>query len=122
MAPAQRPQQIVFVVVTDGQENSSREFTKAQISQMIVERQQQDWQFVFLSADLAAIGDAEASGVRASHVMAFDKSAQGTSDAWAAMSKNTSAYRAQVRKDMSFEEDDRARHQSEQQRRKPSGR
>jgi Mg-chelatase subunit ChlD len=111
-----RPDQIVFVVVTDGQENASHEFTKTQVSQMIKERQQQDWQFVFLSADLAAITDAETSGVRPSHVMAFDKTGQGTASAWQAMSKNTSSYRARLRQDMAFEEVDRKQQQSEQQR------
>jgi hypothetical protein len=117
LPPAQRPQQIIFVVVTDGEENASREFTKLQVSQMIAERQQQDWQFVFLSADLAAISEAEATGVLASHAMAYDKTAQGTRDAWTSVSKNTSAYRAQVRKDMAFDEGDRLQQQSEQQRR-----
>ena len=112
-----RPSQIVFVVVTDGQENASREFTKAQVGEMIKQRQQQDWQFVFLSADLDAITDAEHSGVLASHAMAFDKTAQGTHAAWESMSKNTSAYRRAVRPDMAFEEVDRSVQKSDTQRR-----
>lgn len=116
MAEDRRPQQIVFVVVTDGQENSSREFTKDQVSQMIRDRQQEDWQFVFLSADLDAVTDAETSGIAASHAMAFDKTALGTHAAWESMSKNTSSYRARLRKDMSFEEDDRKRQQSDRRR------
>lgn len=51
----QRPSRVVMVIITDGQENSSREFNKKQIEKMIKAKQENcDWQFVFLSADLSA--------------------------------------------------------------------
>ena len=39
MAPGDRPDQIVFAVATDGQENASHEFTRRQIFKMIRERE-----------------------------------------------------------------------------------
>ena len=50
MKEQDRPGLVIFVVMTDGLENSSKEFTKAQIKEMI-ERQQHDynWQFTFLA-------------------------------------------------------------------------
>ena len=90
-----RPSQVVMAIVTDGAENSSREFTRTQITEMIQEKQkQQDRQFVFLSADLNALDDAEAQGVRASHAMAYDQTAGGTRAAWGALTARTSDYRA----------------------------
>jgi ADP-ribosylglycohydrolase len=114
LSPDERPNQLVVVVVTDGEENASREFTKQQVAQMIREKQEKlDWQFVFLSADLDAIRDAEAVGIRQSQMMAYDKSAQGTRDGWSGLSKSTSNFRAQRMKDMSFAEEDRDLQQSE---------
>ncbi len=79
MPDAERPARIVMVIITDGQENASREFRKEQVAKMIKSKQEQfDWQFVFLSADLAAITDALASGVYARiSAIAFDKERAG---------------------------------------------
>lgn len=60
----QRPGLVVFVIVTDGQENSSHEFTRAQIKEMI-ERQQSvySWQFTFLGANQDAFAEAGSLGI-----------------------------------------------------------
>lgn len=112
-----RPARVVMVVITDGQENASRELRKEQIQKMIEEKQKQsDWQFVFLSADLAAIDDALASGVHARSAMAFDKSAFGIAAVWGATSARIADYRAARTSAVSFTEEDRARQDSEKQR------
>lgn len=51
-----RPGRVVFVIITDGQENASREFNLAQIKGL-VERQtkQYNWQFTFLGAGQDAV-------------------------------------------------------------------
>lgn len=66
---ADRPGLVVFVVMTDGFENSSYEFTKDQIKQMI-ERQQNEykWQFTFLGANQDAFSEAGAMGIDAAGV------------------------------------------------------
>lgn len=67
-----------MVVITDGQENSSCEFTKSQNSKMIEDKTLgQQWQFVFLSADLDAIHDAVSTGVHADAVLLFAKNSRG---------------------------------------------
>ena len=59
-----RPGLVVFVVMTDGQENSSLEFTKSQIKQMIEHQQSAyNWQFTFLGANQDAFAEAEAMGM-----------------------------------------------------------
>jgi hypothetical protein len=61
-----KPAKVVFAIVTDGKENASREFSREQIMKMIDEKQEKDiWQFVFLSADLAAIREARDVGFMA---------------------------------------------------------
>src|SRR5687767_8818788 len=78
LSAEKHPKQVIMVIDTDGAENASHEFTKAQITRMIQEKQQQcDWQIVFLGADLTALDDAESSGIRATHVMAYDHTPEG---------------------------------------------
>lgn len=114
---AKQPARVVVVVVTDGQENSSREFKKGQVAKMVKEKQEKaGWQFVFLSADMAAIGDAVEVGILGASAMAFAGTAGGTAAAWASVSKNCADYRSARRKDTSFTEEDRARQDAERKR------
>lgn len=70
-----RPGLVVFVVMTDGQENSSREFTRANIKQMIEHQQSKyNWQFTFLGADQDAFAEATKMGMAAGAGASFAKS------------------------------------------------
>lgn len=118
MQEGKRPDRIVMVIITDGQENASREFTKGQVEKMIKDKQEKSgWQFVFLSADLAAIGDAVKSGVRYCSSMAFDKDAHGTAMAMSSASNRVADYRAMRASAVEFSKEDRAKQASEKKRR-----
>jgi len=75
MAEADRPGLVIFVVMTDGHENASAEFSRGQLKEMI-ERQQRDygWQFTFLGADQDAFAEAGALGIMDAGVANFSKS------------------------------------------------
>lgn len=117
MPEAVRLARVVLVIITDGQENASREFRKDQIGKMIAEKQAKlDWQFVFLSADLNAINDAIAVGVQRVSAMAFDKDTRGTRAAWSSTSRRVAEYRSGTAKSIEFTEEDRAEQAAEQAR------
>ena len=69
MAEPDRPGLVIFVVMTDGLENSSREFTRPQLKEMI-ERQQQvySWNFTFLGANQDSFGEAGGIGIDAAGI------------------------------------------------------
>lgn len=58
------PEKTVFVITTDGEENSSREFTYRKVKELI-ERQQKDcgWEFIFLGANIDAGEEAARIGI-----------------------------------------------------------
>lgn len=97
MPEAERPGLVVFVVMTDGLENSSREFTKSHIKQMIEHQQSvYKWQFTFLGANQDAFAEGGAMGVAAAGIANFavDKVAVawvGTSGKVARMRKQSMA-------------------------------
>ncbi len=66
MEEQDRPGLVIFVVVTDGLENSSQEFSKSDIKEMI-ERQQEkySWHFTFLGANQDAFAEAGHMGIQA---------------------------------------------------------
>lgn len=107
-AEDERPEKVIMAVITDGHENASREFRKDQVEKMIKERTGKDgWQFVFLSADLAAIRDAVATGFHADTVLIFNKTAEGTRGAYHSLSNQMSGFRSGVKKKLEFDEEDR---------------
>ena len=76
MNEGDRPGLVVFVVMTDGLENSSKEFSKATIKEMIERQQQQyNWHFTFLGANQDAFAEAGGMGIYAAGVAncAIDK-------------------------------------------------
>jgi Mg-chelatase subunit ChlD len=61
---ANRPDKVVFVVITDGQENASHHFTKARVKEMIDHQTgKYNWQFVYLGANQDAFAEAGAVGI-----------------------------------------------------------
>jgi len=72
MTEQDRPGLVIFVVMTDGQENSSQEFAKARIKEM-VELQQNvyHWHFTFLGANQDAFAEAGGMGIAADGVACF---------------------------------------------------
>lgn len=60
------PKRVLFVIYTDGYENASREYRRADIKALIEKKTEQGWDFIFLGADIDAIGEAGSFGVAAS--------------------------------------------------------
>ncbi|WP_228064412.1 vWA domain-containing protein [Novilysobacter avium] len=107
MADDERPNKVIFVVVTDGQENASREFDRARLSKLIAAKKKIGWDFVFLSADLEAFEDADRMGVELSSRLMFNKSKQGNDRAWSAASARILDRRSGVSACVAFDEVDR---------------
>ena len=64
MEESKRPGLVVFVIVTDGAENSSKEFTREKIREMIEHQQSvYKWQFTFLAANQDAFAEAASMGI-----------------------------------------------------------
>jgi len=61
---ANRPDKVVFVVITDGQENSSRHHSKASVKEKIDHQSSKySWQFVYLGANQDAFDEAGQVGI-----------------------------------------------------------
>lgn len=68
---------VLFVIMTDGMENSSVEFSKSQISAMI---KNHSWEFLFIGADIDSYSEARSIGIKKSRVVNYRKSAVGVEE------------------------------------------
>lgn len=58
-----QPSKVITLIITDGEENSSREWTKDRIKALVAECEKQEWAFIFLGADIDAFVEAGAMGI-----------------------------------------------------------
>ena len=66
MPEDERPEHVLCVIITDGFENASREYTRDKIRRLILSHQEKDhWDFLFLGADMDAIAEARSYGIPA---------------------------------------------------------
>ena len=70
---------VLFVIITDGMENASREYRVEQVKKLIEERKEKDkWEFLFLGANIDAIGTAGRLGIDSSRATQYKSDKQGT--------------------------------------------
>lgn len=81
---------VLVLIMTDGQENSSKEYTKDSIRELIEDKQDEgNWTFVFIGADLDAMGEGGAIGIRRGNTFSFTGTAQGYADTYSGMTVAT---------------------------------
>lgn len=93
-----KPDQVLFVIITDGQENSSKEWKREALSSLIKEKQSDatdPWQFVFTGANIDEWSDAYSLGgaTMASNSFGFASSHAGMMTVSGALCSNTKVYR-----------------------------
>lgn len=58
------PQNTLFVIITDGMENSSHTYTSSRVKEMIERRKQEcGWEFLFIGANIDAVETAQSFGI-----------------------------------------------------------
>lgn len=74
MKAVHKANKVVLMIQTDGQENSSREFSGAAIKALIAKRQAEGWEFIFMGADLTNTYAMSAGlGMRADNSVSYGK-------------------------------------------------
>ena len=93
MAETDRPGKVVFVIVTDGEENASREWTQPMVRDLVTAQQDDyGWQVVFTAANLDAREVAATIG--AASAMNYAATATGTAANYDTLSRAVNDYRA----------------------------
>ena len=96
----------VLVIVTDGLENSSKEYNYQNISEMIKEKEESGWLIIYLGADHDVFKQAESLNFKQERIMKYSK--KDSVDTFKAVSRTTRDYsRGTGNKSISFTEEER---------------
>ena len=72
-----RSGKIIFVITTDGLENSSEHFTQEQIRRKIEAKKECGWEFLFLGANIDAGKEAEKIGIARNRSVTYENDSEG---------------------------------------------
>lgn len=91
--------QIIFIITTDGMENSSHEFTYKKIKQLIKHQQEKyDWKFIFLGANIDTGKEADNIGIHKNNAYSFEASESGVQHMYDVVHDSVSEMRKDYRK------------------------
>ncbi len=93
--PEDVPENTIFIITTDGQENASHRYSSDKVKKMI-ERQKDKygWEFLFIGANIDAVETAKRYGIDRNRAVNYNADAQGTSVLYETVSKAVCNVRA----------------------------
>lgn len=74
---------VLFVIMTDGLENASREYSKEQIRNLISNH---NWEFIYIGADIDSYTEAGKIGIKRTNTANYRKSKEGFDDLYRSVS------------------------------------
>ena len=98
---------VMFVIITDGYENASREFNKDQVKKLIEDKTANDkWEFIFLGANIDSVSAAGNIGINAKYARDFSASSDGIKEACGRVSSVINQFRADKEIDLDVIEEE----------------
>lgn len=90
-----RAEKVMFVIITDGAENASREYSVQKVRAMIEhEKENYGWEFLFLGANIDAVETAGRFGIAPDRAVEYVPDEAGTELNFRAMSETVACFRA----------------------------
>jgi hypothetical protein len=103
-----REDKVVFVTVTDGGENASKEFRDASsVKALMKKATERGWECMFIGANQDSIFVAQQVGIAPTHSMNYAANAVGTRSMYNTVSQNLASYSAGATATMGFTDEDR---------------
>lgn len=89
------PEHVMFVITTDGYENSSHKFSSGEVKRMIEEKKEESgWEFLFIGANIDAVETAKGFGIDSDRAANYRADSKGTKTLFRAVGKTICAMRS----------------------------
>jgi uncharacterized protein YegL len=92
--PEEQPDNVIFAIMTDGHENASRQYTAEAVKNKIENMKNRDYQFLFLGANIDAVGTAKGLGISGDYAGGFEANGRGIQTAMLHASEMVMSYRS----------------------------
>ena len=93
--PKYRADKVMFIIITDGEENSSVEYSSESIKKQIETMKKEfNWEFVFLGSNIDAVETASKFGINADRAVDYVPDSKGTKLNFEVMSEAVAKYRS----------------------------
>jgi uncharacterized protein YegL len=84
---------VLMVIITDGQENSSREFEGGRIRKMVEARREKGWEFLFLGANIDSFAVSEGLGIARNRTANWRADSRGVDTSYHALNMVVNSFR-----------------------------
>lgn len=92
MPEDKRPSRVMFVIITDGEENASREITRDKLKELITQQTDKyNWEFVYVGANVDAFAEAGSFGIASA--VSYHSTAKSANTVYTRMSDGLSQAR-----------------------------
>ena len=90
-----KAKKVLFVIITDGMENASKEYNITTVKRLIeTQKNTEKWEFIFLGANIDAIGTAQNLGIERSRAVQYKSDSIGTQNNYKAVERAIDGVRA----------------------------
>ena len=86
------PQKVLFVITTDGMENSSINYDYNQVKRLVEQQKEKGWEFIFLGANIDAVKVAGHIGIDARRAVNYHADSKGTAHVFGAINDFAQAF------------------------------
>jgi len=94
-----RPGKIIFVITTDGQENSSQEFNYDKVKEMIThQKEKYGWEFIFMGANIDVAAESSRLNIDLGSTMSYQSTGAGTAKMFGAVTDMSAKLRSECKK------------------------
>ena len=93
----ERPEKVMMVIITDGHENSSTEFTAQRVRELVQHQSEKyNWQFSYLGSNQDAWAVGSTLGISKSSTLTYANNSKGVGSSWESLTRATVTYRSCV--------------------------
>lgn len=97
----ERPDKVLFVTITDGEENCSSVYTRQQLFEMIKHQEEKyNWSFVYIGANQDSFTNAASVGIHVAQAANYTATSVGVTNAFASLTSATVRYRKSATTDL----------------------
>ena len=84
------PDVTLFIIITDGMENSSREYSYKKVKGMIEKQKEEGWDFLFLGANIDVAEEADRLGIGRTNAIKYECHSEGISEMYECIDRKMS--------------------------------